>query len=94
MERRAAGEKQYGPASRWMIRHVFTAPGGWSRFSGMVLFGAGVILLVLTVILFADPSSSQDDRDFFPFITVFFFFLSALFFVAWFVFWIIDRLRR
>jgi len=86
-------DREYGPASRWMIRHVFQAPGGWSRFCGLVLLLASVVLFVVPILVFADDASHQSDRDFFPFITVFFVFLSVVCFVFWVVFRIIAKVR-
>lgn len=71
---------------------MFQAPGGWSRFFGLIFLFASALLIVVTILVFADDSALQSDREFFPFITVFFIFLSLLGFFFWFVFWIIAKI--
>lgn len=85
--------QEYGPVGRWMITHAYLAPGGWPRFCGFFLLLFGMVLLVVTIVLFNTDGALQSDKDFFPFITVFFFILSAISFVAWFVRWMAVRRR-
>lgn len=84
---------EYGPFGRWMIAHVYQAPGGWARCRGFALLFLGVVFLVVTIVLFNTDDALQSDKDFFPFITVFFFILSGINFVQWLVRWMSARRR-
>lgn len=89
-------EDQWDPnrasaANRWVLRHVWSAPGGWYRLLAGMCF---VILLALAAAswwLHNDPQSLQSDRDFFPFITVFFGAAGLVFLLLWLVAWIRSK---
>ena len=83
--------KLASPANRWVLRHVWTAPGGWYRLVACMCFVLTAIFAAATWWLHADPDSLQSDRDFFPFITVFFGVVGLLFLLFWFVAWIRSK---
>lgn len=67
-----------GPVSRWFLRHVWLVPGGLQRFLGVALFICTLGLAGLSIYLWNDETALQSDREFFPFITVFFGIISLL----------------
>ncbi len=70
-----------GPASRWVLRHVWSAPGGVYRLVAFTCFLCVAVLAAITWWVHADPNALESDRDFFPFITAFFG-IIGLFFVG------------
>lgn len=76
------------PINRWVLRHVWTAPGGWFRLIACTSFACMIGLAATTWWLHADPNSLQSDRDFFPFITVFFGVFGVVFLALWFIAWL------
>lgn len=68
-----------GPVSSWFLRHVWFVPGGLQRFFALALFICTLGLAGVSIFLWNDQTALQSDREFFPFITVFFGILSLFF---------------
>lgn len=82
------------PVNRWLLRHVWTAPGGVHRLIAFSSFLGMAVLAAITWWVHADPNGLQSDRDFFPWITMFFGVVGLFFLVLSLAAWLRARRRR
>ena len=84
--------EQASPANRWMLKHVFMAPGGFYRFIGVAFLGIAVLLAGVALWEHASPAGPAEP-GFFPFMACVFAGIGILLLLVWLVIRVRSRGR-